>query len=281
MRSGDERNYARVLERLQPSRTASKPHEKNIEALRRELAQPEPLSVRFRSRPRAARHRGGRARRRLRRALRQPGGREPARHRREEPARPAFPGSCFSNARRSSAALREAQGDPLGLRRAERDLSALGREPLPLTCVVTRIDATGLALLVELRADRAAAAPCARGAPASTEQQANRELIRNLAHEIKNPLGGLRGAAQLLERELDKPELREYTQVIIKEADRLQALVDRMLDAAPRAARRADVSIHEVLRARAQPGAGRVPGVRDRARLRSRACRDLAATASS
>ena len=58
---------------------------------------------------------------------------------------------------------------------------------------------------------------------------ANRELIRNLAHEIKNPLGGLRGSAQLLERELDRPELREYTQVIIKEADRLQSLMDRML----------------------------------------------------
>jgi two-component system nitrogen regulation sensor histidine kinase GlnL len=57
----------------------------------------------------------------------------------------------------------------------------------------------------------------------------NRELIRNLAHEIKNPLGALRGAAQLLDRELDRPELHEYTQVIMKEADRLQALMDRLL----------------------------------------------------
>jgi two-component system nitrogen regulation sensor histidine kinase GlnL len=61
------------------------------------------------------------------------------------------------------------------------------------------------------------------------QQQANRELIRNLAHEIKNPLGGIRGSAQLLERELDRPELREYTQVIIKEADRLQDLMNRLL----------------------------------------------------
>ena len=60
-------------------------------------------------------------------------------------------------------------------------------------------------------------------------QQLNRELIRNLAHEIKNPLGGIRGSAQLLERELADPELREYTQVIVKEADRLQTLMDRML----------------------------------------------------
>src|SRR6185436_8069020 len=53
------------------------------------------------------------------------------------------------------------------------------------------------------------------------QQQANRELIRSLAHEIKNPLGGIRGAAQLLERELDAPHLIEYTQVIIGESDRL------------------------------------------------------------
>jgi two-component system, NtrC family, nitrogen regulation sensor histidine kinase GlnL len=65
---------------------------------------------------------------------------------------------------------------------------------------------------------------------AATQAQANKELVRNLAHEIKNPLGGIRGAAQLLEMELeDKRDLIEYTQVVIKEADRLQALVDRLL----------------------------------------------------
>ena len=61
------------------------------------------------------------------------------------------------------------------------------------------------------------------------QQQANRELIRSLAHEIKNPLGGIRGAAQLLERELERAQLIEYTQVIIGEADRLQSLVNRLL----------------------------------------------------
>jgi len=58
---------------------------------------------------------------------------------------------------------------------------------------------------------------------------AGRQMIRQLAHEIKNPLGGLRGAAQLLERQLDSDELREYTDVIISEADRLAALVDTLL----------------------------------------------------
>ena len=59
--------------------------------------------------------------------------------------------------------------------------------------------------------------------------EANKQLMRNLAHEIKNPLGGIRGAAQLLEYELPDIGLREYTQVIIKESDRLQTLVDRLL----------------------------------------------------
>jgi len=62
-----------------------------------------------------------------------------------------------------------------------------------------------------------------------SQQHAVRLLVRGLAHEIKNPLGGLRGAAQLLEKELSDGDLNEYTQVIIDESDRLKSLVDRML----------------------------------------------------
>ena len=78
------------------------------------------------------------------------------------------------------------------------------------------------------------------------QAQANKELIRNLAHEIKNPLGGIRGAAQLLEMEMDSKELKEYTQVIIREADRLQILVDRLLAPHRRPHVVGDVNIHEV-----------------------------------
>ena len=78
------------------------------------------------------------------------------------------------------------------------------------------------------------------------QSQANKELIRNLAHEIKNPLGGIRGAAQLLEAELENPELHEYTQVIIKESDRLQSLVDRLLAPHRKARIVEEVNIHEV-----------------------------------
>ena len=90
------------------------------------------------------------------------------------------------------------------------------------------VDASDAALLLEFRhIDQQL--KIAREERLQEQQQANRELIRNLAHEIKNPLGGIRGAAQLLERELDRPQLIEYTQVIIGEADRLQSLVNRLL----------------------------------------------------
>ena len=128
-----------------------------------------------------------------------------------------------------------------------------GREPLPLACTMTRIDTQGLALLAELRPIEEQLRH-AREERLVIEQQSARELIRNLAHEIKNPLGGLRGSAQLLEKELDLlplpgargGELREYTQVIIKEADRLQRLMDRMLTP-HRTPRVEPVGIHEVL----------------------------------
>jgi two-component system nitrogen regulation sensor histidine kinase GlnL len=120
-----------------------------------------------------------------------------------------------------------------------------GRPDLPLSCVVTRLYLSGLSLLVELRPIEQQLRQ-AREERIVSEQQANRELIRNLAHEIKNPLGGLRGSAQLLERELERPELREYTQVIIKEADRLQGLMDRLLTP-HRTPRVEPVGIHEVL----------------------------------
>ncbi|MBL8519351.1 MAG: PAS domain-containing protein [Betaproteobacteria bacterium] len=81
-------------------------------------------------------------------------------------------------------------------------------------------------------------------------QELNRELLRNLAHEIKNPLGGIRGAAQLLARELasvpSDASLQEYTDVIVKEADRLQALMDRLLTP-HRRLKFERINVHEVV----------------------------------
>ena len=78
------------------------------------------------------------------------------------------------------------------------------------------------------------------------QQQISREMIRGLAHEIKNPLGGLRGAAQLLARQMHDPKLIEFTDVIISEADRLQALVDRLLGP-NRPPNVSELNIHEVV----------------------------------
>ena len=165
-------------------------------------------------------------------------------------------------------------GNQFSTSRLEAQLRRPGsapNDPLPVHVIVNQMDRqpTILVELVEIeqqtRQDREERA--------LGQAQANKELIRNLAHEIKNPLGGIRGAAQLLAMELsgkagstDQPEpprgagrraaaqqgalsskeLTEYTRVIIEEADRLQALVDRLLAPHRRPHVVADVNIHEV-----------------------------------
>ena len=123
-------------------------------------------------------------------------------------------------------------------------MGSSGHGFLHVDCVATPADGESVKIAIELRAiDQQLRVE--REATQLTQSQANRELIRNLAHEIKNPLGGLRGSAQLLERELDRSDLREYTQVIINEADRLQRLMERLL-APHRLPERKPVNIHEV-----------------------------------
>lgn len=120
-----------------------------------------------------------------------------------------------------------------------------GSEKLNLDCTVTPVEGVGMRVLLEFRPiDQQL--KLAREERLLEQQQANRELIRNLAHEIKNPLGGIRGSAQLLERELNDPQLKEYTDVIIKEADRLQDLMNRLLTS-HRLMQPAPVNIHEIL----------------------------------
>jgi two-component system nitrogen regulation sensor histidine kinase GlnL len=120
-----------------------------------------------------------------------------------------------------------------------------GAEALHLDCTVTPVEAGSIRLLLEFRPIDTQL-KTAREERLAEQQQANRELVRNLAHEIKNPLGGIRGAAQLLEGELANPQLREYTQVIIKEADRLQELMNRLLSS-HRLMQPQPVSMHELL----------------------------------
>ena len=117
--------------------------------------------------------------------------------------------------------------------------------PVHVHCVITPIDTAGDARLVLEFRELQQQMKIAREEKILEQQEANRELIRNLAHEIKNPLGGIRGAAQLLERELGDADLREFTQVIVKETDRLQSLMNRLLTPS-RLPRVEKINIHEV-----------------------------------
>jgi two-component system, NtrC family, nitrogen regulation sensor histidine kinase GlnL len=120
-----------------------------------------------------------------------------------------------------------------------RDLRTLDVTITPLEGQVT-----GTHLLLEL-ADTTQRQRITRENDLLARLDSSRLMIRQLAHEIKNPLGGLRGAAQLLERELREAELREYTQVIIGEADRLAALVDSMAGPS-RAPQKTLINVHEI-----------------------------------
>lgn len=153
--------------------------------------------------------------------------------------------SIFVDGGPIDALLAEATADRFDEIRTEMALERPGHAPLELHAIAVPVEGPPGAVLVEFReADHRQRQD--REAHLLGSAEANRELVRNLAHEIKNPLGGLRGAAQLLELELDSAELREYTRVIINEADRLQALVDRLLAPHRKARRLAPLNIHEV-----------------------------------
>lgn len=114
-----------------------------------------------------------------------------------------------------------------------------------IDCHVSPFTADGAALLVEM-IDITRRSKISRENALLLQHGAGRKMIRQLAHEIKNPLGGIRGAAQLLERQLDNEDLKEYTGVVISETDRLAALVNTLLGPGgmPLKSRR---NVHELL----------------------------------
>ena len=123
----------------------------------------------------------------------------------------------------------------------ELSLPRMGDAPLSVDVIFTPYKD---GVLIELRPVEYAR-KVARDTQRSAQLAASREVVRGLAHEIKNPLGGIRGAAQLLQRELP-PDLQDYTRVIMGEADRLQALVNKLLGPS-RPPSLARVNIHEAL----------------------------------
>ncbi|MGQ0528972.1 MAG: nitrogen regulation protein NR(II) [Panacagrimonas sp.] len=142
--------------------------------------------------------------------------------------------------------LQAALDSGTGFIEREMALRRPGDQPITVDCTVTPVmlGKTAGLLLECLALDRHLR--ISRDELLLAQHQASRELIRGLAHEIKNPLGGIRGAAQLLEKELPDSGQREYTGVIIREADRLQNLVNRMLGP-NRLPQKSSVNIHEVL----------------------------------
>ena len=132
---------------------------------------------------------------------------------------------------------------------ADRELAvrpaSAPREVRTLDITLTPLDGlTGRHLLLEL-ADTTQRHKISRDNDLLARLDGSRMMVRQLAHEIKNPLGGLRGAAQLLERELPAAALKEYTRVIIGEADRLTALVDSMARPS-RAPSKSTLNVHEI-----------------------------------
>ncbi len=151
---------------------------------------------------------------------------------------------CFTEPHILQNALEGAGSNEFAALRYDAWLKRLNHEPMPVHVVVAQTDTQGEAIVELLPLEQQAKQD--REERLMDQAQANKELIRNLAHEIKNPLGGIRGAAQLLQMEIESKELTEYTQVIIHEADRLQSLVDRLLAPHRRPHLVGDVSIHEV-----------------------------------
>ena len=154
-----------------------------------------------------------------------------------------FP-DCFTEPHILQNALEGAGSNEFAALRYDAWLKRLNHEPVPVHVILAQTERVGEVIIELLPQEQQAKQD--REERLIDQAQANKELIRNLAHEIKNPLGGIRGAAQLLEMEIESRELIEYTQVIIHEADRLQSLVDRLLAPHRRPHVVGDVNIHEI-----------------------------------
>ncbi|HEX5391069.1 MAG TPA: histidine kinase dimerization/phospho-acceptor domain-containing protein, partial [Burkholderiaceae bacterium] len=123
-----------------------------------------------------------------------------------------FP-DCFTEPHLLKNALAGASGNEFAALRYDARLKRLAHDVLPVHVVVAQTDVAGEVVVELLPQEQQARQE--REERLIDQAQANKELIRNLAHEIKNPLGGIRGAAQLLQMDLESKDLIEYTQVII------------------------------------------------------------------
>ncbi len=157
-----------------------------------------------------------------------------------------FISELFTESAEALSSLRQAVEQAHPFTKREAMLTALTGQTLTVDYAVTPILSNGDTLLLLEVHPRDRLLRITKEEAQLSKQETSKMLVRGLAHEIKNPLGGIRGAAQLLARELPEESLKDYTNVIIEEADRLRNLVDRMLGS-NKLPSLALTNIHEVL----------------------------------
>ena len=152
----------------------------------------------------------------------------------------------FTESPEALSSLRQAVEQAHPFNKREAVLTSVTGQTLTVDYAVTPLFSKGETLLLLEVHPRDRLLRITKEEAQLSKQETTKLLVRGLAHEIKNPLGGIRGAAQLLSRELPNEELKYYTNVIIEEADRLRNLVDRMLGS-NKLPSLAMTNIHEVL----------------------------------
>ena len=157
-----------------------------------------------------------------------------------------FISELFTESPEALSAVRQAVAEAHPFTKREATLTSATGQTLTVDYAVTPILGSGETMLLLEVLPRDRLLRITKEEAQLSKQETTRMLVRGLAHEIKNPLGGIRGAAQLLARELPDEHLQDYTEVIIEEADRLRNLVDRMLGS-NRLPRLEMTNIHEVL----------------------------------
>jgi len=157
-----------------------------------------------------------------------------------------FISDLFTESPEALSSLRQAVEQAHPFNKREAVLTSVTGQTLTVDYAVTPLFSMGETLLLLEVHPRDRLLRITKEEAQLSKQETTKLLVRGLAHEIKNPLGGIRGAAQLLSRELPNEELKDYTNVIIEEADRLRNLVDRMLGS-NKLPSLAMTNVHEVL----------------------------------
>lgn len=157
-----------------------------------------------------------------------------------------FISELFTESSEALSALRQAVAHAHPFNKREAMLTSLSGQAITVDYAVTPVLSRGETLLLLEMHPRDRLLRITKEEAQLSKQETSKMLVRGLAHEIKNPLGGIRGAAQLLARQLPEQSLKDYTNVIIEEADRLRNLVDRMLGS-NKLPSLALTNVHEVL----------------------------------